>query len=131
MVKRTVLSDNQLRPTSAEGVIYHVCRAADWELALAAGVYNGSSDDQRDGFIHFSTPAQLRSSVTKHRANQTNLVLLAVDSAYLGDALKWEKARGGQLFPHLYGSLDPAKVHKSAPLPLMQIGKHRFPKDIP
>ena len=107
--------------------IYHVCRAGEWAAAQAAGVYGGSSQDQADGFIHFSGPAQLVESVAKHRAAQDGLVLLEVDAEALGSALKWEPSRGGQLFPHLYGELPVAAVSRSAALPLGPDGKHVFP----
>jgi len=107
--------------------IYHVCRAEDWAAAEATGAYRGSADDRRDGFIHFSTAAQVVESVAKHRAGQEGLVLLAVEAAALGEALKWEPSRGGQLFPHLYGPLAPAAVRWTRPLPLGADGRHRFP----
>jgi uncharacterized protein (DUF952 family) len=107
--------------------IYHVCRAGEWAAAQAAGVYGGSSQDQADGFIHFSGPAQVVESVAKHRTGQDGLVILEVDSAALGPALKWEPSRGGQLFPHLYGPLPVAAVLRFADLPLGGDGRHVFP----
>ena len=85
--------------------IYHMCRLTEWRAAEAGGSYPGSSQDAADGFIHFSTAAQVAASAAKHRAGQTGLVLLSVDPAPLGEALKWEQARGGDLFPHLHGPL--------------------------
>jgi uncharacterized protein (DUF952 family) len=96
--------------------IYHMCRAEEWLAAQAAGAYAGSSQDRADGFIHFSTAAQLRASAAKHRAGQRGLVLLEVAADSLGAALRWEKSRGGDLFPHLYGAL-----------PLGADGAHVFP----
>lgn len=107
--------------------IYHVCCGEDWRQAERAGHYEGSADDRRDGFIHFSTGAQLAESVAKHRAGQDGLVLIAVEAAALGAALKWELSRGGALFPHLYGALPVAAVHKVADLPLGADGRHVFP----
>lgn len=107
--------------------IYHVCREADWTAALEEGCYAGSEDDRRDGFIHFSTRDQLRSSVAKHRAGQSGLVLLEVDTAALGEALRWEPSRDGALFPHLYASLPTHAVRRRWPLPLDADGQHRFP----
>ncbi len=114
-----------------DDVIYHVCEKANWQAARAAGRYAGSADDARDGFIHFSAVAQLRESVAKHRAGQDGLVLLAVDAAALGGALKWEPSRGGALFPHLYGDLPVAAVTVEIDLPLGADGLHVFPDDIP
>lgn len=69
--------------------IYHICRRAEWAAAEAGGGYLGSSQDRADGFIHFSTASQVVASAAKHRAGQTGLVLLTVDPAPLGDALRW------------------------------------------
>src|SRR5215472_2865203 len=108
-------------------LIYHMCRREEWDAAEAAGVYRGSSQDAADGFIHFSTAAQLAASAAKHRSGQRDLVLVAADAAALGEALKWEPARDGALFPHLYGPLRPAAVRWIEPLPLGPDGRHLFP----
>lgn len=108
-------------------LIFHICRRVEWEAALAAGIYNGSSQDQADGFIHFSSVDQIVVSAGKHRAGQDGLVLLAADPNLLGTGLKWENSRGGALFPHLYGSLDPAVVLWVKELPLGPGGRHAFP----
>lgn len=112
-------------------IIYHMCRQTEWDAALASGAYPGSSQDAADGFIHFSTAAQVEESAAKHRAGQTRLVLLAVDAARLGPALKWEPSRGGQLFPHLYGVLPVDAVLLADPLPLGPDGRHVFPPSFP
>ena len=108
-------------------LIYHMCRRDEWRAAEAAGVYHGSSQDAADGFIHFSTAAQLAASAAKHRADQRDLVLLAVDATMLGCSLKWEPARDGVLFPHLYGPLPLQAVRWVDPLPLGADGRHVFP----
>ena len=87
------------------GRIYKVLRAAEWAHAQASGVFGGSADDLRDGFIHFSTAGQLNATIDRHFAGERDLVVLEVDAAALGDALVWEPSRGGALFPHLYGEL--------------------------
>lgn len=108
-------------------MIYHMCRAEEWTAALGAGLYRGSNQDLADGFIHFSTAAQIAESARRHRAGQDGLVLVAVDPARLGDRLKWEASRGGALFPHLYGALDPRESVWVKPLPLGPDGQHVFP----
>lgn len=112
-------------------IIYHMCRAPEWAAAQASGSYPGSSQDAADGFIHFSTGSQVVESAAKHRAGQDGLVLLTVDAAPLGDPLKWEPSRGGQLFPHLYGALPAAAVLRADPLPLGSDGLHVFPAGFP
>ena len=107
--------------------IYHICTREDWEAAKAAGHYEGSPQDRADGFIHFSTAEQVEDSAAKHRAGQSGLVLLAVDPEALGDSLKWEAARGGALFPHLYGALPLAALRAVWELPLGPDSRHVFP----
>jgi uncharacterized protein (DUF952 family) len=111
----------------APPLIYHMCRRAEWQTAEAAGVYRGSSQDVADGFIHFSTAAQIATSAAKHRTGQRDLVLLAVEPAPLGAQLKWEAARDGALFPHLYGALATDRVRWTKELPLGEDGRHMFP----
>lgn len=110
--------------------IFHMCRAEEWQAAQAAGRYDGSSQDRADGFIHFSTARQLPESAARHRTGQTGLVLLTVDTAACGAALKWEPSRGGQLFPHLYGPLLASSVLRVDPLPLGPDGLHRMPAHV-
>lgn len=114
-----------------EQIIYHMCRADEWADAQITGSYAGSSQDQADGFIHFSTAAQVRVSAAKHRAGQDGLILLVVSADQLGATLKWEESRGGALFPHLYGPLPVSAVVTAEPLLLGADGTHMFPDSVP
>ena len=86
-------------------LIFKIVHAEEWRAAEAAGIYPGSTKDKEDGFLHFSTEEQLDGTVAKYYAGRRDLVLVAVDPETLGAALKYEPSRGGELFPHLYGSL--------------------------
>jgi len=108
-------------------LIYHLCRRMEWEAAQQSGHYGGSTQDQADGFIHFSTAATVAASAAKHRAGQSGLVLIAAEADALGPALRWETARGGVLFPHLYGALEIGDVKWVRELPLGADGRHAFP----
>jgi uncharacterized protein (DUF952 family) len=108
-------------------LIYHMCLREEWELAVQRGVYAGSSQDRADGFIHFSTTAQLPESARRHRAGQAGLVLLAVDPHALGEALRWEPSRHGALFPHLYGTLPLSAVRSVRDTPLDSEGLPLLP----
>ena len=107
--------------------IYHTCSRPAWEAALARGIYEGSPADKAGGFIHFSTAAQVRESVAKHHAGKLDLVLLTVATERVGEMLRWEPARGGQLFPHLYGFLPVSAVARVDDLPFGSDGSHAFP----
>jgi uncharacterized protein (DUF952 family) len=108
--------------------IYKVCSASAWREAERQGVFRGSADDRRDGFIHFSTASQVAGTVTKHFAGQTGLFLIAIDADALGEALKWERSRGGELFPHLYGELDLGAVTEILDLRARSDGSHDIPE---
>lgn len=99
-----------------------------WEEAVAQGEFHGSPLDAADGYIHFSTAAQVRETAARHFAGITDLVLVAVPEDVLGDALKWEKSRGGDFFPHLYAPLLVTFAAWVKPLPVGPDGQHSFPE---
>ena len=107
--------------------LYKIVPASLWRAAESDGVFRGSEVDLRDGFIHFSTAAQVAETAARHFTGQHDLLLVSVEAARLGGALKWEPSRGGALFPHLYGTLALTAVGKVASLPLGPDGRHRFP----
>ncbi|HEX4888968.1 MAG TPA: DUF952 domain-containing protein [Alphaproteobacteria bacterium] len=106
--------------------IYKILRQAEWRAAQEAGELTGSPVDLADGYIHFSTAAQVRETAARHFSGAADLVLLAVDSGRLGKALRWEAARGGDLFPHLYEPLSLDRVAGVHQLPLGADGAHVF-----
>jgi uncharacterized protein (DUF952 family) len=111
--------------------IYKICERASWRLAEQAGTYRGSQADARDGFIHFSTAAQLAGTMAKHFSGQRELLLVAVDADVLGANLKWERSRGGELFPHLYAELPLTAVRWIKPVPDGVAGQRRLPEFVP
>ncbi len=108
-------------------LIYKICPEALWREAERAGAFAGAPVDARDGYIHFSTAAQARETAAKHFAGRRDLLLIAVEAEALGDALRYEPSRGGDLFPHLYAPLPLSAVRRVAPLPLGPDGRHAFP----
>lgn len=108
--------------------IYKICDRAAWNIAERAGLYRGSEADAHDGFIHFSTAAQTAETAAKHFAGQTDLMLVAVDGDVLGTALKWERSRSGDLFPHLYAALSLQAVRWARPLPDEVNGRRMLPE---
>lgn len=99
-------------------MIFKIVAREAWTAACRAGSFGGSADDVRDGYIHFSTAAQVGTTAAKYYRGQEDLLLVAFDAAALGPALKWEPARGGDLFPHLYGALQTALALWEKPLAL-------------
>jgi uncharacterized protein (DUF952 family) len=107
-------------------LLYHMAHRPEWEAAQAEGVYRGSPDDRRDGFMHFSTAEQVAESARRHRAGQTDLLLIAVTEDSVGP-WRWETARSGALFPHLYAALPIGAAAAIHELPLGADGLHVFP----
>jgi uncharacterized protein (DUF952 family) len=102
-----------------------------WAKAQASGIYLGAPIDAADGFIHLSSADQVRETASKHFADRANLLLIAINTQALSEALIWEPSRGGALFPHLYAPLKLRAVVAATPLPIGPDGRHQFPLDIP
>lgn len=96
--------------TSEPGIAFKIVDRAEWEAALASGLYGGSAVDRADGYIHLSTAGQVVETLRRHYAGQSDLLVLTVDLARLGEAPVWEESRGGALFPHLYAPLPASAV---------------------
>jgi uncharacterized protein (DUF952 family) len=111
--------------------IYKICPASAWREAERQGVYRGSNDDARDGYIHFSTAPQVAETARKHFSGQTGLFLIEVDADALGEALRWERSRNDELFPHLYGELDLGAVRRVYDMGARADGTHDIPELLP
>jgi uncharacterized protein (DUF952 family) len=111
-------------------VLYKIMSQQEWETAQANGIYEGSEVDRSDGFIHLSAAHQLRATAQKHFSGKADLLLVSVAEEVLGQSLKWEVSRGGDLFPHVYGALPLSAVSEVVPLPLVD-GVHQFPERMP
>ena len=103
-------------------LIYKICPRSLWQEAERDGAFRGAPVDRADGYIHFSTAAQVRETAARHFAGQTDLLLVAVAAEALGPAPKWEPSRGGALFPHLYAELPLDAVRRVEELPLGRDG---------
>ena len=110
--------------------VYKIMTRPAFDEARRTGRFGGSSDDLRDGFIHLSAGHQVSGTLARHFAQREDLVLLAVDALALGDGLKWEPSRGGELFPHLYAPLELAHVVRVDELPLGKDGRHILPAGV-
>jgi uncharacterized protein (DUF952 family) len=107
-------------------LIYKIVPASLWRKAKDKGRFAGAPADIADGYIHFSLRAQLAATAAKHFSGGSDLLLIAVDTKRLGDGLRYERARGGMLFPHLYPDLSLDAVVWAKPLPLLPGGRHVF-----
>lgn len=106
-------------------LIYKLLSQKEWMGALGRGYFEGSAVDHVDGYIHFSTAGQLPETAAKHFHGRDDLVALEVDAEVLGDALRWEPSRGGDLFPHLYADLPVTAVKRAL---LVELGADGAPR---
>jgi len=110
--------------------VFKVATRQAWDAACQLGAFAGSSDDLRDGYIHLSAAHLLAGTLAKHFKGQTDLVLITLDAAALGDKLRWEPSRDGELFPHLYAALPAAAAREVRALKLDDRGVPIVPEDL-
>ena len=102
--------------------IYHCSLLADWQAAQAAGEYTISSRGltlAQEGFIHACYAHQVDGVRRRFYSDVTEpMVLLRIDPDRLTVPVVPESPPGvDELFPHIYGPLDPAAVTEVRPLP--------------
>lgn len=105
---------------------YKVLTADQMAALECDGRFDGAPVDLADGYIHLSTADQLGETVDRHFAGQDGLHIAAVDLAAYR-SVRWEKSRGGQLFPHLYEPLLLETVIAYGPLNRTEDGAIRLP----
>lgn len=109
--------------------IYKISPSELWCNARAAGQFDGSDDDIRDGFIHFSTAAQVAGTLARHFKGRSDLVLAEIDPDRLGAELKFEASSRGTLYPHLYAPLPMSAVVREWRIDCDATGTHLLPAD--
>ena len=100
----------------SDQIVYKILSASELQQMRRDGVFHGSPVDIADGYIHLSCASQVAATLDKHFSGVDGLVLAAVDLSGLGDTVRWEASRDGQLFPHIYGLLPVEAVVSVAPL---------------
>lgn len=116
---------------STPELIYKIATETAYAPARQTGAFAGMPIDAADGYMHFSTAAQLPETLRLHFAGQDDLVLLAVTTATIAADLVWEPSRGGQLFPHLYGGpLYGAAIAWEAPISVAPDGSCTLPEAV-
>ena len=109
--------------------IYKICSKSELEEAKTKNKFEGSKKDLEDGFIHFSGEDQVEGTLKKYYTDQKELVLLKIDTLKL-DHLIWEQASDGNMFPHLYSSLDISNIVDEIKITLSDDGSHILPENL-
>ena len=108
--------------------IYKICSNSELLEAKKKGKLTGSKKDLKDGYIHFSGEDQVQGTLKKFYLNQKDLILLKVDTLKL-DHLIWEQASDGNMFPHLYSTLDVSNIVDEYEVILKEDGSHIIPPE--
>ena len=93
-------------------IIFHLAFRADWEAGVAAGEYRAPSLAE-EGFIHASADEeQMLRVAARLFAGRTDLLALEVDIDRLPEESPVipEAARSGEIYPHVYGPINPGAV---------------------
>ena len=106
--------------------IFKILDKDEWNGAKKNGYYSGSAQDLKDGYIHFSEEGQVQETLKKHYDKRENLILLKVHTLNL-EHLVWENASNGDMYPHLYSTLDIVNVEDEFELILNKDGSHQLP----
>ncbi len=104
-------------------MIYKVLTGDQW-AAAEEGAPVQAPVDLADGYVHFSTARQLQETLSKWFLGKEGCVLAAFDPEDFGPDLKWEKSRGGDLFPHVYGRVHAGQARS---LWLLEMGEDGAP----
>ena len=106
--------------------VYKICNKSEWLEVKKKGQLTGSKKDLDDGYIHFSSQDQVAGTLKKFYQNQKDLILLKIDTLKL-DHLIWEQASDGNMFPHLYSSLNISNVVDEFDIILSEDGTYILP----
>lgn len=108
--------------------ILHVLEKQEWESALANGFYAPKSL-KTDKFIHCSTKTQVVNVANFLYRGQKELVLLYIDPDKVHSEIIYEDLyEAGELYPHIYGSLNTDAVLKAVSFSSDSDGKFHLPK---
>jgi len=93
-------------PSNPPARIHHFADAAQWQAQQGGGRY-APPGWEREGFIHCATPAQVPGVVARHLRGRKGLLIVTLDAATLGDALRYEwSAASADWYPHLFAPID-------------------------
>lgn len=107
-------------------LIYHITTQDKWIEALDTGAYSADSF-ATEGFIHCSKFEQVNPTAKRYYAGRSDLILLEIDEASLGNTVKYEMAAIGEAFPHVYGAIPVPSVIRVSPLILGPDGEFSWP----
>ena len=108
--------------------VYKICNKSEWLAAKQNKKFTGTEKDKEDGFIHFSDKDQVKGTLKKYFIKKKDLILLKIETLKL-DNLVWEQVSNGDMFPHLYSSLNISSVCNEYDITLNKDGTYNLPSN--
>ena len=85
--------------------IYHIVLPEIWEQVRGERLYRHESLAS-EGFIHCSYEDQIDGVIGRYYTGRDELVILTIDTDKLAARLVAEPSTGGEVYPHIYGTLN-------------------------
>jgi uncharacterized protein (DUF952 family) len=85
--------------------IYHITTPELWGKQQNQDFYEAESL-KIEGFIHCSTKEQVAGVLERYFKGLSEILLLHLEVEKLRAGLKYEVATGGELFPHIFGTIN-------------------------
>ena len=104
--------------------LFHIVGRADWQAALAAGVYRPQSL-VTEGFVHFSFADQVSGVANARYRERDDLVVVEFDASGLAVVVE-DSYGGGVAFPHVYAPIPTTLAVAVHPLPRLPDGDYAF-----
>jgi uncharacterized protein (DUF952 family) len=86
-------------------MLYHIALQSEWNQQSGKPDF-APADFIREGFIHASYHHQIEGVVDRYYKERNDLLLLHVDERKLTARVVEEPSRTGELFPHIFGSIN-------------------------
>src|SRR5690242_27375 len=86
-------------------MIFHITTEQQWAEAQRLGEYNHKSLEV-EGFIHCSTRDQVEKTANRYFKDFSFILVLGITEEKLTSRLVYEPSTAGELFPHVYGSIN-------------------------
>ncbi len=108
-------------------MIIHICSTSSWEAAKRLGYYEAGSLKSQ-GFIHCSKPEQVVKVANFNFKGTQDLLLLLIDEQKIKSEIKYEDGGSGELYPHIYGSINIDAVENAVAFPPEVDGTFKLPE---
>lgn len=95
-----------------DNFVYRIFKLNEYKKFKNSNIFKGNEMDFESGFIHLSTKAQLKQTISNYFSSNDTLVIVELKSSDLKNFLRWEVSTNNCKFPHFYNNLEFKWVNK-------------------